>query len=57
MAAAVKSCTTELRTHLKEAELTEGKAFLCSFVERIEVNGGEATIRRANRRRLFDRVE
>ncbi len=44
----MKSYTTELRTLLKEAELTERKAFLCSFVERIEVNGGEASIRRAN---------
>ena len=43
--AVVKSYANDLRSLLEEAELTERKAFLRSFIERIEVNGSEATIR------------
>ena len=44
-AALVKSYADDLRSLLEESELTECKAFLRSFIERIDVDGSEATIR------------
>jgi len=43
--ALVKSYANDLGSLLEEAELTERKAFLRSFIERIDVDGSEAMIR------------
>lgn len=37
-AALVKACAQDLRSLLKDADPTERKVFLCSFIKRIEVN-------------------
>ncbi len=34
----VKSYTRDLRSLLEESDITERKAFLCSFIKRIEIN-------------------
>ncbi len=43
-AALIKGHSADLRAILKEVDLTASKAFLKTFVKRIEVNGEEATI-------------
>jgi len=42
--ALVKEYAQDLRSLLEEADLTERKAFLRSFIKRIEVNKGQATV-------------
>ena len=41
----VKSYARDLRNLLEESEFTERKAFLRSFVRRVEVDGTEVTVR------------
>jgi len=41
--AMVKTCAKGVWSLLEEAEFTERKAFLRSFIERIEVNKGQVT--------------
>ena len=43
-AAVVKAYAQDLRGLLEEAELAERKAFLRSFVRRVDVNGGQVTL-------------